>query len=100
VHEIFPRFSVWGKAKRNVLRPLTRAEALQHLQREQFYVSSYAGSLPLRNRNGTTRCKKDVIKDVWSKKLRSVGVLGGKNIWRIYARGRKPRIILKKDSFV
>lgn len=100
VHEIFPWFSVWGEAKRNGLRPLTRAEALQHLQREQFYVSSYAGSLPLRNRNGTTRCKKDVIKDFWSKKVCSVGVLGGKNIWRIYTRGRKPRIILKNDSFV
>lgn len=98
MHEILPRFSIWGKTKRNALRSLSRAEALRRLQGEDYFVSSYAGTLALRSPNGKTRRKKDVIKDFWDKGLRSVGVLCGKNIWRIYTRSRKPRILLKDDS--
>lgn len=98
MHEIFPRFSIWGKTKRNALRSLSRAEALRRLQGEDYFVSSYAGTLALRSPNGKTRRKKDVIKDFWDKGLCSVGVLSGKNIWRIYTRSRKPRILLKDDS--
>ena len=99
VHEVFPRFSIWGKTKRNALRSLSKAKALQKLRSEGYFVSSYAGTLALRSPNGKTRHKKDVIKDFWNKGLRSVGVLSGKNIWRIFTRSRKPRILLKDDSY-
>ena len=72
MYEVFPSFSICGKAKRNSLRPLSRAKALKKLRRDGSYVSSYAGALPLQRPKGKTRCKKDVIKESWEKKLCSV----------------------------
>ena len=69
------------------------------MKKEGFLVSSYAGTLALRNPEGKTRCKKAVLKEFWDKKLCSVGLLSGKNIWRIYTRSRKPRVLLRDDSY-
>lgn len=36
VHEIFPSFSIWGKAKKNLYRPMSKAPPFENLKKMSF----------------------------------------------------------------
>ncbi|CAJ1387737.1 unnamed protein product, partial [Effrenium voratum] len=95
---LFPSFSIWGRVKQHILQKKNVEEAKDWLREQNFFVSAYAGQLPLRDQAGCTRNKRDVLKEFLAKGLQSVGALCAKNIFRIYTRARVPKVLLKEDS--
>ena len=97
---LFPGFSIWGRVKQRILQKKNVEEAKEWLREQNFFVSAYAGQLPLCDQAGCTRNKRDVLKEFLAKGLQSVGALCAKNIFRIYTRARVPKVLLKEDSLV